>query len=193
MTFSEKKFLIIAEVKTESPFGFKSSKSWDELFAVANHAGDIVSIHTDPRWGGSLDLIKKARELTDKPILAKGIHAQDEDIVAAAEAGADFVLVVGRIPKLSETFGTEVLKKCIIEPNTLVELSEIQKTFRVVWNSRDLQNGGKKTETFAEARKLFKGWLCQASNISDINDVQEGADAVLVGQELEAFIQSFSS
>lgn len=27
---------IIAEVKTASPFGFKSEKSWDELFKVAN-------------------------------------------------------------------------------------------------------------------------------------------------------------
>ena len=65
---------IIAEVKTQSPFGFRSDKNRDELFAVANQIGDIISIHTDPRWGGSFELVKKARALTKKPILAKGIR-----------------------------------------------------------------------------------------------------------------------
>ena len=62
---------IIAEVKTGSPFGYKSEESWDELFEVAESVGDILSIHTDPRWLGSFELISKARKLTDKPILAK--------------------------------------------------------------------------------------------------------------------------
>ena len=68
---------IIAEVKTQSPFGYKSDKSWDELFEVANKVGDIISIHTDRRWGGSFELLQKARSLTNKPILAKGIHKND--------------------------------------------------------------------------------------------------------------------
>jgi indole-3-glycerol phosphate synthase len=49
---------IIAEVKTQSPFGFKSQKTWKELFKIASEAGDIISIHTDSRWGGSFDLLK---------------------------------------------------------------------------------------------------------------------------------------
>ena len=75
-----KNIQIIAEVKTESPFGFKSERSWGELFAVANENGDILSIHTDSRWGGSFDLIKKAKSLTNKSILAKGIHATDSEV-----------------------------------------------------------------------------------------------------------------
>jgi len=94
-----KNIQIIAEVKTESPFGFKSEKSWDELFGIASKIGDIISIHTDARWGGSFDLIKKARGLTDKKILAKGIHAKDEEIRKAIEAGADYVLVSGAFRK----------------------------------------------------------------------------------------------
>jgi indole-3-glycerol phosphate synthase len=50
---------IIAEVKTHSPFGFESSKSWDELFDIANQFGDIISIHTEKPSHGSIDLIKK--------------------------------------------------------------------------------------------------------------------------------------
>lgn len=179
-------FKVIAEVKTESPFGFKSDKTWEELFAIANEIGDILSIHTDPRWGGSYDLIRKAKALTSKPILAKGIHLTDEDINKAVEAGADYVLVVGRIPAVHQ-------EKCLIEPLTLEELKTIPRSLKVVWNSRDLSTGGIKSETFEEAREMFKGWLCQASNISTVADVKEGADAVLVGTHIVEFSESLKS
>ncbi len=177
---------IIAEVKTESPFGYRSDKSWDELFAIANKVGDMVSIHTDPRWGGSFELLKKARAMTNKPILAKGIHNTDEEIEKALECGADWVLVVGRIPVVHA-------EKCMVEPTTLEELKTIPAHLRVVWNSRDLKTGGLKTETFQEARALFKGWLCQASNIKTVADIEPGADAVLVGTHLEGFTSSLSA
>jgi indole-3-glycerol phosphate synthase len=182
----DKEIKIIAEVKTQSPFGYKSSKSWDELFAIACKVGDIISIHTDPRWGGSFEVLADARAKTDKPILAKGIHAEDALVERAIACGADYVLVVGRIPNVSQ----EHIKHCIIEPNSLAELKTIPQSFRVVWNSRDLQTGGPKKETFAQARKLFLGWLCQASNIRTIADVHPEADAVLVGEHLEEFAAS---
>lgn len=177
---------IIAEVKTESPFGFKSNKSWGELFDIANELGDIISIHTDSRWGGSFDLIKKAKLLTNKPILAKGIHASDKEIKQAIEAGADYVLVVGRIPAMYQD-------KCLIEPLSLAELKLIPKNLKVVWNSRDLSDGGIKKEIFEKARNLFKGWLCQASNIKTVEDIKTGADAVLVGSNLIDFVKSLKS
>ncbi len=183
LKFMYKNTQIIAEVKTESPFGFKSDRSWDELFAVANEIGDIISIHTDPRWGGSFDLLKKARGLTQKPILAKGIHKTDEEIEKAIECGADYVLVVGRIPSVC-------LDKCLIESLTLSELKTIPQNLKVVWNSRDLKDGSVKAETFEEARQIFKGWLCQASNIKTVEDIKTGADAVLVGVNLCEFVES---
>lgn len=179
-------FKIIAEVKTRSPFGFSSEKSWGELFALAEKIGDIVSIHTDPRWGGSFDLVREARKRTHKPIVAKGIHATDADIHKALDAGADYVLVVGRVPSAH-------LDKCLIEPNSLAELAALPRGVKAVWNSRDLQTGGLKKESFAEARALWPGWLCQASNISCIEDVQKEADAVLVGSRLEAFAESLKT
>ena len=177
--------IIIAEVKTTSPFGYKSKKSWEELFKIANKVGDIISIHTDPKWDGSFDLIKKAKRLTNKPILAKGIHPSDEEILMALEKGADYILVVGRIPKIKN-----VKEKCLIEPLDLKELQEIPEGFKVVWNSRDLTSGNLKKETFEEARKIWKGWLCQASNIKTREDIKEGTNAVLVGEHLEKFSQS---
>ncbi len=178
-----KNIQIIAEVKTKSPFGFKSEKSWDELFEVANKIGDIISIHTDPRWDGSFELIKKVKQLTHKPILAKGIHKTDGEIEKAIEAGSDFVLVVGRIPSIH-------LDRCIIEPLDLEELKKIPSEMKVVWNSRDLKTGGLKQETFEEARKIWKGWLCQASNIKTIDDIKDSANVILVGEHLLEFAYS---
>lgn len=174
---------VIAEVKTQSPFGFKSEKNWDELFSIANRIGDIVSVHTDFRWGGSFELIKKAKLFTNKPILAKGIYATDVEIKRAIDVGADYVLVVGRIPAI-------YLNKCLIEPLTLTELKTIPENFKVVWNSRDLSDGRIKKETFEEARKIFRGWLCQASNIKTVDNIKKGADAVLVGTHLAEFAES---
>ncbi len=180
-----KKVEIIAEVKTHSPFGWSSDKTWDELFKVANEIGDIISVHTDSRWNGSFELLQKARKLTQKPILAKGIHENDELIQRAINAGADWALVVGRIPKIH-------LDKCMIEPLTLQELKSTPNNLRVVWNSRDLSTGGIKKETFIEARALRKGWLCQASNIKTVDDIEIGADAVLVGTHLLDFAKSLT-
>ncbi len=60
----------------------------------------------------------------------------------------------------------------------------------MVWNSRDLLTGKLKDETFEQARKIWKGWLCQASNIKSIHDIKEGANAVLVGTHLRDFVNS---
>lgn len=176
---------IFAEVKTASPFGFESPYSWEELFRVADKIGDVISIHTDARWGGSFDLIQKAKLLTKKPILAKGIHARDEEVLRAIELGADYVLVVGRMPAVH-------LDKCLIEPHTLDELSQLPLGTKAVWNSRDLNTGGLKEETFEQARELWDGWLCQASNITTVADITPGADAVLVGSCLPEFAKSLT-
>lgn len=174
---------IIAEVKTTSPFGFQSDRTWEEMFAIAEKVGDMISIHTDPRWGGSFQLLHLARGMTRKPILAKGIHADDKEIQQALDCGADWVLVVGRIPAIHTD-------KCMIEPISLKELSKIPEDLRVVWNARDLASGGRKRETFEEARKIFKGWLCQASHIRIVADIKDGTNAVLVGENLEKFVKS---
>ena len=85
---------LVAEIKTKSPFGFSSHKSWDELAEVAIHFGDIISVHSDPKWGGSFDLIEKVRGMTDKPILAKGIHSKDEEVREAIKRGANYVFIL---------------------------------------------------------------------------------------------------
>ncbi len=188
-----KKIVLIAEVKTKSPFGFLSELTWIELFNMAILSGDIISIHTDSRWGGSLDLVRKALSLTRKPILAKGIHANDNEIIEILSLGVEYILVVGRVPNISKT----LLEKCLIEPtslenlrNILRKLEDLNVTKKIVWNSRNLGDGSLKHETWEDARELHTGWMCQASNIRSIEDVKKDANAVLIGQHLQGFIDT---
>jgi indole-3-glycerol phosphate synthase len=177
--------ILIAEIKTGSPFGWRASHSWEELFELAAEHGDILSIHTDPRWSGSLDLIKKARQQTTKPILAKGIHSHDTQITQALEAGADWVLMVGRIPVVH-------LDKCLLESLNLAELAALPPDTKAVWNSRNLSTGGTKPESFDQARTLWPGWLCQASHIASVTDIHPDAEAILVGTHLSEFLRTLS-
>lgn len=134
-----------------------------------------------------MDLIRRAKGMTDKPILAKGIHQDDESIKEALRAGADNVLVVGRTPN-----DYKLRPFCWIEPYSIGQMGRLSLTYLdvVVWNSRDLGTGEVKTETFDEARRVFEGMLVQASNIHSINDVRPGADGIIVGQNLQQFTDS---
>lgn len=180
--------LIIAEVKTHSPFGWESGRTWTDLFELAKANGDWVSVHTDARWHGSFDLLKVACESTDKPVLAKGMHTTDAEVEHALHLGAHAVLVVGRVP------ADELLPHCLLEPIDFLQLEDFTTKLpegqRLVWNSRDLASGAEKIETFGQARELWPGWLCQASNVTARSDIHESADAVLVGQKLPEFIAS---
>jgi indole-3-glycerol phosphate synthase len=174
---------IVAEVKVKSPFGYVSERSWEEQFKLADDIGDIVAIHTDSRWAGSIEDIKRARKMTSKPLLAKGIHEEDDMIDAAVKAGADYVLVVGRVPTVHKEI-------CWVEPLSLSQLATIPENYKIVWNARDIGTGKPKPETFEQARDAWGGWLCQASFIRHINDVKAGADGILVGQGLAEFVKS---
>jgi hypothetical protein len=175
---------IIAEVKTESPFGFKADLSWDKLFEIADEIGDIISIHTDTRWGGSYNLLKKARTLTSKPLLAKGFHYSDLDIKRAIAYGADLVLVVGRVPNV-------YADQCLIEPLSFDEIKHLPEDIHLVWNARDLRTGHKKNETITDVRKIWHGWLCQASLITQTEDINPTVQAALIGEHLPLFRASY--
>jgi indole-3-glycerol phosphate synthase len=168
---------IIGEAKPKSPFGWRSPYSWDELFEIANEVSDIVAVHTGSPWGGSFDLLEKARSLTDKPLLAKGIHTTDEEVIEAVRHGADLVLTFGKLVSVH-------LDLCLIEPTSFDELGSIPDDRMVVWNSRDLSTGGLKSESFDQARESFSGFLVHASNIAGLKDIDPRADAALIGTHL---------
>ncbi len=186
------KAIIILEVKPfppRAPADYVPQRTWEELLEIAAQHGDWISIQTHRWFRGSFDLISRARSLTDKPILAKGWHTDDE-VEQLIEIGATNVLVINRIPH------TRYNSQCLIEPYYREEFLRIPPEFKMVWNSRDLfalenqlPQGVK--EDFSIIRDLRPDvWLCQASNIKKVTDIHPEANAALIGTNLEEFVAS---
>ena len=195
MEYLGRNITLIGEVKINSPSGFKSRYSWDYLFNLANKhpAVDMISIHTDKLWSGSFDLLKEARNMTKKPILAKGYHPTDKDVRKAFNLGADAVLVVGRIPNIA------LADFCYFEPislDQLISISAMSGSYRiktVVWNSRDISHPNmekQKSENINLARLLWNKNLIQASKIKSLEDINPVANGILVGSYLPEFLYS---
>lgn len=187
--------LFIAEVKTESPFGFKSERSWNDLLDVAVEHGDMIAVHTDERWGGSFAQLYAAAErlrridIDDRRplLLAKGIHAHDSEVRMALNCGADLVLVVDRQPP------RELAPACIWEPtyfSTMMAGKSLDQ--RIMWNQRDLATGEPRGSmySFGDIRRAHLGWLAQASFIKTPDDVHPDADAFIVGEHLLTFVEA---
>jgi hypothetical protein len=167
--------LIIAEVKDKSPFGWRNPLARERQWELCQRVGDMVSVHTDPRWGGSWEWLRKACLQSTKPILAKGFHSTPEDVQRALDCGADAVLTVGWWP--------EGNPRCWQECTSLEQL-RTSRAGRVFWNSRDPVSGKTRPESWAQAREARKGWLGQASRIRSAADIAPNADAILVGEGL---------
>lgn len=178
--------LFVAEVKTKSPFGFESD--WDEfaLLELAISAGDIVALHTEAPWGGSVSWLRQAARVvhrTGKLVLAKGIHRTDDSVRAALEAGADIVLVVGRRPH------PMLEPVCWWEPSSFDQAIYARMSDRLVWNQRDLRSGGKRDGTIMDVMSFRPAgtWVCQASFISKPEHISPFASAFMVGEHLPGF------
>lgn len=181
----------IAEIKTQSPFGFKSTVPFISLMEYAIKYGDWISVHTNPLWGGGYDVISFVRQFTDKPILAKGIHGTDDDIRMALDHGANYVLVVDRVPDFRYVYRDKIL----LEFSKLDDVRRIANRYehltpkpKFVYNSRDLRTGlPKMVNELEEVVKL--GWTCQASNIISPADVNPNVQAFIVGECLIDYCQ----
>jgi len=177
--------MFIAEIKTFSPFGFKTTDSIEVLRDAAITWGDMVSVHTDPRWHGTWKDLQEVRKLTSKPILSKGMHHTDDDIQKALDLGADKVLVVGRVP------ATKYIPYCLLEPLYASQLPTYPLDATIVWNSRDLATGAPKNKKlWTLFRSQVTGPLIHASKIRLPSDVMPGADGFIVGEHLLTFIKA---
>ena len=196
----DKKPIFIAEIKTKSMFGFESKYSRNTLIDTALNYGDWISVHTDPRFGGSFDDIYLLRKETKKPILAKGFHAHNDDVRKALDLGADYVLVVDRY-----IFGEHDLSKHVIyEVSNLNddkfawgEIIKASNNYKYCYNGRNLRTGiGKKyIGDYQQYRGKCK-WLCGASLINKPEDVQtyyKDCDAFIVGENLVQFCKEYKN
>lgn len=177
-----KRPIFIAEIKTKSPFGFRADHSFFQLMDMAVNHGDWISVHVDALYGGDVNSLSFVRQATDKPILAKGLHNTDDDIQRSFDHGADYVLVVDRIPNHQFPFD-----RILLEPRTLGP-KKADPRYRMVCNSRDLITNS--TTNFWEQYRKFAPWLCQASNITSMDKVKFDADAFIVGSYLPLFLQN---
>src|SRR5258706_7213683 len=172
--------IFIAEIKTQSPYGYRAMYPFLTLMDYAITHGDWVSVHTSALWGGDFATLDFVRKNTCKTILAKGLHSTDDDIKRALDHGADYVLVVDRVPYPHAALGQwKVWENCIFELNNMnlftgnLEVYPSFKDQKFVYNTRDLRTGlPKKTndlDTFIKAGV----WVCQASGIHTPSDVRE--------------------
>lgn len=179
--------IFIAEVKMQSPYGYKAENTFYNLLEIAVRNGDWISIHTNPLWGGSYEALEFARRFTNKPILAKGIHSHNDNIKKALDYGADYVLIVDRLP-------TSDFTKCLIEMtyNDAERLldSSFGQELKFVTNSRNLKTGELSTYNENLGKYLANDnckWVCQASGILSPRDVNPNVNAFIVGENLEFF------
>ncbi len=190
--------IFIAEIKTQSMFGFEAVYHREHLTEYAIRYGDWISVHTDARFGGSFDDIYRIRRMTDKPILAKGFHTHIDDVKKAFDLGADYVLSV-------DSYHPDCrLKNMLYEITQYPDIPQNPKhrihwenmadhpDLQVVYNGRNLNSGiGRKyIGNYSKYRAAFK-WVCGASLLQHPRDVQmfyPGCDAFIVGENLIEFI-----
>ncbi len=192
----EMKPIFIAEIKTQSPFGYKSTYPFVSLMRHAIKYGDWVSVHTNALWGGDYDAISFVRKNTTKPILAKGIHGTNDDVNRAFDHGADYVLVVDRYPSSSSINSlTEDRKRRILHEMDFqhvkgnVEFSSHWAGVKYVCNSRDLKTGLPKMKWELDDFIKLGVWTCQASGIKSPEQVDQRAKAFIVGEHLIEFCE----
>jgi indole-3-glycerol phosphate synthase len=183
------KQIFIAEIKTQSPYGFKSEYSFHKLMECAVTNGDWVSVHTNALWGGDYEALSFVRRNTCKPIVAKGLHATDDDIKRSLDHGADYVLVVDRLPY------PRIISpnKCLLEMGNEnlfegnLKFIPSLKSEKFVYNCRNLKTGLMKTENLLEKYINTGVWICQASGIKTREDIHPRAGAFIVGENLVNF------
>lgn len=177
--------LVVAEVKLRSPYGWQnpSKTLWWSAFKLCREVGDIISVHTNPLWGGSFEYLEWARNETDKPILAKGFHNTIHDVQHALDCGANHVLTVG-------WDGGPLSEHCWFEVESRDQLINASKSEWIVLNRRDPRTGEERTNSSLRAEGIVGGIdrlghrICQASHIRGPEDVVAGVDAILIGQGL---------
>jgi indole-3-glycerol phosphate synthase len=192
---------LIAEIKKASPSAGVIVESFDPLAIAKNYARagvDAISVLTDEHFfQGHLSYLNLVRESVSQPLLRKDFILDEIQIVEAAAAGADAILLIVaaltqvRLTELLETAETYQLD-ALVEVHTLAELDRALETdARLIGiNNRNLAtlevNLGV-TETLSEEvpKEIV---LVSESGIKTAEDLARikacGVDAVLIGEAL---------
>lgn len=180
--------LVVAEVKDRTPFNatYSAPDRYVQL-RICEDVGDIISIHTNPLWGGSWEWLTEVCMLTTKPVLAKGFHDTVVDVQRALDCGATHVLTVG-------WDGGPHWERCWMECENLAQLRLQRRAgHRCVWNARDPRTGATRDTPWTggwdsvmacNGDRRRDPWICQASHIRGPQHVVPGVSAILIGTGL---------
>ncbi len=192
---------LIAEHKRRSPSAGAIREDLDLLQVTAAYeAGGAaaLSVLTEEDWfGGSLDDLKAVRQSTDLPILRKDFTVDGYQLLEAAEAGADAILLIvaalepGQLLEL-EAQAHELGLDVLIEIHDAEELEvALEMTSPLIGiNNRNLKDFTVDIErTFELLPDVPAGkTVVSESGIRDADQVERldrvGVDAVLVGESL---------
>lgn len=195
------KLALIAEIKKASPSAGVIVESFDPLAIAKNYAGagvDAISVLTDEQFfQGHLDYLKLIRDAVPQPLLRKDFILDEVQIMEAAAAGADAILLIvaaleqEQLVALLETAALYQFD-ALVEVHTLAELERALET-----DARIIGINNRNLATFeidlAVTEKLCEEVpqeivLVSESGIRTAEDLARikacGVDAVLIGEAL---------
>ena len=192
---------LIAEIKRASPSAGAIRPGADVLEiaeAYAEAGVQAISVLTDAKFfSGSLEDLIQVREKVKLPVLRKDFNFEEYQMVEAAAAGADAVLLIAAIlPKLIlkglQGLAVDLSLAALVEVHTEKELDEALETGAKIIgiNNRDL---GTFTVDLKTTGRLVRQVppdriRVSESGIRSRSDVElihsHGVDAILVGEEL---------
>jgi len=165
--------------------------------AYAAAGASALSILTNPDFAGDLDDLRQARRAVDVPLLRKDFVVDQVQVLEAAAAGADCVLLVARIVSAGQLaelaaaaheLGLQTLVEVYAEAELAAALAAAPDLLGV--NSRDLATFAVDTSKFSRvAAALPSGLPLVAesgvtSRAEALTAAAAGARAVLVGEAL---------
>ena len=196
-----KKLSVIAEIKRMSPSKGIIRQDFDPVGIAREYekaGATALSVLTDEKFfGGSGEIFKKVRRVSQLPILRKDFILEEYQVYESRLLGADAILLIAailpvrrleRLRDISETFGLDVL----FEVHTKSERDKVLslKPQLLGINNRDLRTFEVDIHTTERlAKGLPKGvLLVSESGIQNQEDLvylkSLGAKAVLVGESL---------
>lgn len=195
---NKNKVPVIAEIKKKSPIT-KFSKSLDimetaKIFQNYNACG--LSILTDKNFDGSIDDLKKIKELRERgiikiPILRKDFIIDEIQIYESFIYGTDAILLITSILKENTKKFLNLARKlnmeCIVEIHNEDDLKFIYDAKIIGINTRNLENFEINFDVLKISEKIpnrDKRIIIGESGIKNVNDVEKAlkyCDALLIG------------
>ena len=193
---------VIAEVKRTSPalgtLAGPGLSAGEQALRYEAAGATAISVLTEPKfWGGSIDDLKEVRAAVTIPVLCKDVIVDEYQIVEAAAAGADAVLLIAEalsddeiraLRRRAESLGMTVF----VEAHESVAFGRAVASGALVVgvNARNLRDPkeidigrARQLHTFVQGQQI----LVAESGIGSVDDARllpARVDAVLVGTAL---------